>query len=1264
MIDRQRLLADLKRLLHDLQADLRGRYDEVAEIREALAKEYQEARAAERVGVTFEEWRADLIEQVAAAWVLTSVFVRFLEDNALISPPRVSGPVHAGNGEGLTRARDERELFFRQHPKQTDRDYLLAVFDELAKFPSMGDVFGRHNLLNAYRPWLSGDAAQKLIEFFQKIDTDGTGETIHDFRDPEWDTRFLGDLYQDLSEPARKKYALLQTPIFVEEFILERTLEPAIKEFGLKDFRMIDLACGSGHFLLGSFARILNHWRKAEPGTNDRELVNRALASVHGVDLNPYAVAIARFRLLLAAMKECRIARLKDAPNFQFNLACGDSLLHGSSDQQVLGFHELAHHYQGEDIAKLRRILITGYYHAVVANPPYITVKDRALNKAYRDRYPEVCHGQYSLVAPFMRRIFDLACESGFTGQITANSFMKREFGRKLVENYLPTIDLTHVVDTSGAYIPGHGTPTVILFGRHRRPVSLTVRTVMGIKGEPAAPADPAKGLVWSSILEQIDRAGSQNFFVSVNNTPRDQFNKHPWSIGGGGAAELKEQLETGRSSLINHVESPIGRAVRIAEEEAFIFDLTRVRNSRCDLSEFRRFLIGERIRDWRASDQLWVWYPYRKNANRSDMIRQLWPWRTNLAARATFQGVMADAGLVWWEYMQHTASAYRTSLSIVFAFVATHNHFVLDRGGRVFNRSAPVIKLPPSAPEDDHLALLGLLNSSTACFWLKQVAHNKGSTVDDKGARQRTAAFEDFYEFTSAHIGGFPLTMNRPIANAQRLDTLSQRMSTLLPQRFGGETAPSASLLLARRSQFEQVVAEMIAQQEELDWHCYELYGLIPRDRVTEYCCENPPVLKLGQRAFEIVLASRMAAGEEETTWFARHGSTPITEIPSEWSTEYKKVVQRRIELIESDKNIALIERPEYKRRWNLEPWEVHQEKALRSWLLDRLENYFDLDGRMNELKAVTARTDLREPRLTTVARITDLAKQDRDFMAVAELYAGRVDFDVAHLVAELIEAESVPCLPVLRYKTTGLDKRTAWERTWELQRQEDLVDGLFDQLVAKAQRGEPVKNDGPIPSWLRDAAANELDDAVRYLTDALRRKMSLTSEVILKPVREAAKRAKERAVGDIPVPPKYTSADFQSTDFWRLRGKLDVPKERWVSFPHCESEDGTLVIAWAGYDHLQMARAIAEGYEHAKQRGQTLVPLLACIGQLIPWLKQWHNQPDLEFGGARMGDYFADYLTEEAKALRKTVAEVIAWSPPARAQGRGRRRGPTNGS
>ena len=68
-----------------------------------------------------------------------------------------------------------------------------------------------------------------------------------------------------------------------------------------------------------------------------------------------------------------------------------------------------------------------------------------------------------------------------------------------------------------------------------------------------------------------------------------------------------------------------------------------------------------------------------------------------------------------------------RTPLSIAFAFVATHNHFVLDRGGKVFKQSAPIIKLPADATEDDHLALLGLLNSSTACFWMKQVISQQG---------------------------------------------------------------------------------------------------------------------------------------------------------------------------------------------------------------------------------------------------------------------------------------------------------------------------------------------------------------------------------------------------------------------------------------------------------------------------------------------------------------------------------------------------------
>jgi hypothetical protein len=110
--------------------------------------------------------------------------------------------------------------------------YLLAVFDELAALPGTHEVFGEHNPIRELPNWLSGDAGGELLRFFQKSDAD-TGALVHDFTDPAWDTRFLGDLHQDLSEAARKKYALLQTPEFVEEFILERTLEPALNEFGL-----------------------------------------------------------------------------------------------------------------------------------------------------------------------------------------------------------------------------------------------------------------------------------------------------------------------------------------------------------------------------------------------------------------------------------------------------------------------------------------------------------------------------------------------------------------------------------------------------------------------------------------------------------------------------------------------------------------------------------------------------------------------------------------------------------------------------------------------------------------------------------------------------------------------------------------------------------------------------------------------------------------------------------------------------------------------
>jgi hypothetical protein len=84
------------------------------------------------------------------------------------------------------------------------------------------------------------------------------------------------------------------------------------------------------------------------------------------------------------------------------------------------------------------------------------------------------------------------------------------------------------------------------------------------------------------------------------------------------------------------------------------------------------------------------------------------------------------------------------------------------------------------------------------------------------------------------------------------------------------------------------------------------------------------------------------MGGGEVETDRFTRHGSTPITDIPERWPEDYRRLLGRHIALIESDRNIGRVERPEYKRRWSWTPWLEQDGDALKDWLLDRIETHF----------------------------------------------------------------------------------------------------------------------------------------------------------------------------------------------------------------------------------------------------------------------------------------------------------------------------------
>ena len=293
------LTTDLQRQVLLLEADLRGRLQSDPDREASWKQEHQQAVTKERTAASWVLWRDDRITQAAVAWVLATVFIRFCEDNGLLKPVWITGP-----GVRRQEALDAQLAFFRAYPEDTDREWLQDAIGYLSRLPSTKALVDGHSALGLVEP--SGDAATKLLAFWRQRNDDGA--LVHDLTDSSLSTRFLGDLYQDLSQHAKDTYALLQTPVFVEEFILDRTLEPALAERPLEGFRLIDPACGSGHFLLGAFARLLDRWQRHAPGLDSQALVQAALDSVNGVDLNPFAVAIARFRLTLAALQACGLA--------------------------------------------------------------------------------------------------------------------------------------------------------------------------------------------------------------------------------------------------------------------------------------------------------------------------------------------------------------------------------------------------------------------------------------------------------------------------------------------------------------------------------------------------------------------------------------------------------------------------------------------------------------------------------------------------------------------------------------------------------------------------------------------------------------------------------------------------------------------------------------------------------------------------------------------------------------------------------------------
>jgi hypothetical protein len=1064
----------------------RGRlHQELPLVQRDLVLDLREHAGAEAAG-----WERGRLEEAASVWIIASSFVRALEERGLVNTNLL-----AGQG-----AEEAEQAFLAAEPGRTAKDYLAQAIDSIAAHPAGDAVLGEIRDLLRRMP-LSDGGARALLDFFRQRGPSGK---------PRWS--FAGDpwtdMYQDLSDLERREHAMLATPVFVEDFLLDLTLEPALGELGAEATRVMDPACGSGLLLRRAFDRIADRLRRAWPSAGAATTALAALDRIYGADISAAAVLVARIHLVFGYIERVGVERLAKAPRLPLHIVVADSLLAGRlADDSLLAGGEEGHTDPNAEHVFERR------YEVVVSEPPFVTCKDAARREVYRKLYRSAA-GNFSLAVPFIERCFQLAAEGGFVGVFATNSFMMRNFGRPLIEEVLPKVELTHVIDTSGAYIPGHGTPTLLLVGRNRPPISATVRIVVGKRGEPITPLDPAKGEVWSSIARHHEDTGYEDTYISVAEIPRSSLAKHPWSLGSRAHAELREILEQRSARRLRDLAEGVGAGGYSGQEEVFVMPPDVPERLGIEPGIARPYASGWAVRDWTIVPESAALVPYDQASGRplppdsgARWWRFLWRYRTTLRARAALGKPLAGP---WWAWSMWRPAPSPALPRLLHAAVSRTNAFVLERGGATLGRTVYSIELREGASMDDRLALLGYLNSSTACFWMKQVSFQKLAPTPDPSAG-------GLYDFGS-RLGDIPIpqAILEPgplralsILLAKQLDEAAAELSACSPERVLGawDRGSRDSLVEAMGDAQMREIAilrRMVTAQEDLDWLIYEAIGLtggtigraagsaLPEQRPFVWLSEEPPA-GLDRRLVEPWKRRREAARESSLR--------PVLESPLCKRPYHRLSAPDAIAAEETDDEDAL-------EALRAAPNEIGRGRDFRrrmavaceGWLLDRLEDVL---------------RSLEAPRCLSTGELSARLAAAAGALDVISIYRRRVgQGELTALAAALVDAHAVAHLAGDRHTKTGLEKRAAWEETWQMQEREDA--------------GEDVV---------------------------------------------------------VPVPPKYDAKDYRDAVTWRLRGKLDVPRERFIRYPAAAPDGVEPMYGWAGWNAEQRAMVLKALHEKGKR-------------------------------------------------------------------------------
>lgn len=261
------------------------------------------------------------------------------------------------------------------------------------------------------------------------------------------------------------------TPGYIVDQIVRRTLTPKLEGRSpaeLEDFAIADIACGSGVFLLRAFASLLEHyigWYVGDGAEQHRDVVYEAapnqwklflhekrrilLRHIYGVDIDPQAVEVARFSLLLKLIEDetsesvaAHQLRFHEPalPSLDDHVVRGNSLVDPDAFAKYMPNAGEALLLTVDPLDWEREFPQTGgRFDVIVGNPPYIRIQNMTAYSPDEVKFFQSDDSgfqcsradNFDKYALFIERGFHLLRPDGRLGYIVPNKFATIKSGER-----------------------------------------------------------------------------------------------------------------------------------------------------------------------------------------------------------------------------------------------------------------------------------------------------------------------------------------------------------------------------------------------------------------------------------------------------------------------------------------------------------------------------------------------------------------------------------------------------------------------------------------------------------------------------------------------------------------------------------------------------------------------------------------------------------------------------------------------------------------